>query len=161
MLKQLLICYIAIQQTTQSCKKGCLSCNTSNQCILCDLSSDYYLNTTSNSCDLASTENCVGYNTQGVCTVCGPSHYVNNAKCAAVASEKLLANTNCLVWSTAQNCIGCKTNYLLEGTTCKQVTSPLANCSDHLSQTQCDTCKSGFELSETKTCVALPTASNC
>jgi len=51
MLKQLLVCLIAIQQhTAQICVKGCLSCNTSNECLLCDLTSNYFQKSSSDNC---------------------------------------------------------------------------------------------------------------
>lgn len=62
MLIQLLICLIAIPKpTTQICAKGCLSCNASNECLLCDLISSYAMDVTNLGCKLCNVENCKTY----------------------------------------------------------------------------------------------------
>ncbi len=108
MLKQLLVCYIAIQITIQACTTGCLKCSATNECQLCDNSKFYSLNTATKACTKISIDNCVTMNATGECITCGSSYYLNALKCTVVDTAKQTATPNCAVWSTSQSCSGCQ-----------------------------------------------------
>ena len=159
MIKRLLICLIAIQLTIQTCDKGCLKCDSDNQCLMCDVLSNYKL--VSSKCESVTNANCTLADQDGKCLACDSQYYLNSSNaCVAVESAKLV--TGCVSYDSSQNCLTCQTDKYLNQAACSNVTTAVTNCDVHSSATLCSSCKENFYLSDDKlTCTAYPTISNC
>jgi hypothetical protein len=162
MLKHILLFLTLTNLTFQSCAKGCLRCNESSECLLCDALKFLKLNSTSKACETVDLANCQLMDIQGQCVTCATNYYLQSGKCVQVPTEKLTANPQCSMWASASTCVACNKDYLITGASCVAVTSPIANCGSYTSQTACGTCNSGFQRNANGTaCDALPNISQC
>ncbi len=160
MLKAFIIALLAIAGTRQDCKAGCLKCDTAGNCLVADLTNNYYLNGTT--ATKITLDNCQMITHDGKCSLCDSKYYVDSTtgKCVAVPTANLI--TNCEYYSTATACTICATDYYLSANACVAVETAITNCLYYSGVSSCSYCKDGYLLSlDATTCVAAPTTSNC
>ena len=160
MLKAFIIALIAISGTRQACAAGCLKCNTAGDCLVADITTNYYLNGTT--ATKVTLDNCQQITHDGKCGLCNQNYYVDAAtgKCVAVPTASLISN--CSTYSNATSCTTCATDYYLSANACVAVETKIANCMTYSGAAVCSQCAKDYLLSlDAKSCVAAPTTSNC
>ena len=142
MIKFLAICVMVMGLTVEACDKGCLKCNSKNECVFCDTSNNYYLSGVS--CAVSALTNCFLLNSNGECGQCAANYYidVSTKKCVAVETLKQVAN--CSYYGSAQVCIKCAKNFYIKDTTCAAVVKIVDNCETYSDDGKCVGCASGF-----------------
>lgn len=156
----LLIALILIGFSTQQCTIGCLVCNSLNQCLLCDITTNYFLN--GNTCSLATQTNCLLLAQNGNCISCNAAFYLdpNSQKCLAVTTLNVVSN--CGSYNSGQVCTSCNGNFFIQSGRCALVSTTISNCNFYISNGVCSGCSAGFILSNDFTsCVAIPINNNC
>ena len=160
MTTKLFIALILAGLTLQQCSIGCLKCNNLNQCLLCDATSNYFLN--GNTCSLSTQTNCLVLSLTGGCFQCNVNFYLdlNAQRCLAVSNSSLI--TNCGMYNSGQVCILCTGSFFLQAGRCAAVNSTIANCAIYTAVNYCFSCASGFTTNaDSSACVQLPSTGNC
>ena len=160
MTTKLLLAILLAGLTIQQCTIGCLKCNNLNQCLLCDVTNNYYVN--GNTCTLSTQTNCNVLALNGACVLCNSNFYLdlNSQRCVAVANSSLAAN--CGQYNAAQLCISCTGSFFVAGGQCAAVNATIANCQMYSTANFCTSCASGYVTNaDSSACVALPTTGNC
>ena len=123
---KLILLTLFIGLSYSQCGIGCLICNQSNQCTLCDVTNRYYLKGTT--CAIYTHDNCEVLTMTGECALCKKDTYLDPITniCIPVPVEKKI--DNCEYYSTYLTCSLCATNYYAYYGTCKVVSSATANC---------------------------------
>ena len=146
--------------SVQQCTIGCLKCNSLNQCMLCDITKNYFLN--GNTCALSTQTNCNLLSLNGNCVQCNTNFFldVNSQKCVAVTSTNVVPNCN--FYNSGQVCTACNANFFVAAGRCTAVNSTVANCQFYSANGVCLTCAAGFVLSNDRaTCVTVPSNATC
>ena len=157
---QIIIAILLVGYSTQQCTIGCLVCSTLNQCTLCDITNNYFLN--GNSCVLSTQSNCLLLAQNGNCVVCNNNFYldVNSQKCLSVTTANVVSN--CANYNSGQICTACSGNFFIFGGQCQAVNITISNCNSYLSNGVCSGCVNGFiQSNDFTSCVAVPTNTNC
>jgi len=160
MIKIAIVCVLVLGLTLGQCDKGCLKCNSKNECIFCDISNNYYLSGTK--CLTSTLTNCLKLVSSGGCGVCGPNYYLDSAtkKCVAVDTAK--AVTNCANYGAGQVCVKCSKGFFISSSKCTAITKTVDNCDTYSADGTCAACSSGFMYNAARNaCVANPTTANC
>lgn len=135
-----------VQMNISQCSNGCLSCKSDNTCILCDSTTGYYLD--SATCLLDATGNCLFYEANtatGACLICFNGFYIgDNQKCVKIQDTIDF----CEGYQSEGVCNDCQTGYVVEGSICKKLDDPIANCKRHdpSDLTKCLRCEDNFIL---------------
>lgn len=151
-----MVCKLSLQ----ACDRGCLKCTAQNECVICDVTNNYYLQ--SGSCQVASITNCAALSLNGDCLQCGPSYYLDSAtkRCVAVGTNSTIAN--CQVYATSQTCAVCSQNFYISNGQCVAVTNLIANCNVYQKDGVCTQCNSGYIFNLNRDgCVASPSVQGC
>lgn len=157
---QLLIAILLIGYSTQQCTIGCLRCNTLNQCVLCDITNNYFLN--GNSCSLTTQTNCLLLAQNGNCVSCNNNFYldVNSQRCLSVTTANVVAN--CVTYNSGQVCTSCTGNFFIAAGRCSAVNITITNCNSYIGNGVCAGCSNGFiQSNDFNSCVAIPSNNNC
>ena len=160
MLKAFLLTFLAISATRQACNEGCLKCSASGECLLADISANYYLNGTTATKIIL--DNCHLNGHDGKCVNCYSKYYPDGTtgKCVAVPTANLIAN--CDIYYNATSCMACVTDYYLNANLCVAVETKIANCHYYSGTASCAVCNSNYLLSlDSKSCVVSPNINNC
>ena len=160
MFKTFALSFIFMGLTLQACGQGCLKCNAQNTCIVCDISTYYYLS--NGSCVLTAANNCSIVKMNGDCFACASGYYIDNntKKCVSVPTAKVVAQCN--AYDGSQNCVACNTGFYVSNANCTAVNTTVANCNLYTANGKCGVCATGYIFSVDGTaCVATPAISNC
>ena len=160
MIKFIAVCVLVMSLTLQACDKGCLKCNTKNECLFCDTSNNYYLSGVN--CAVSTLTNCFILNSNGECGQCGANYYLDAStkKCVAVETAKQI--TNCLWYGTGQVCIKCAKNFYIKDSKCVAVVKLVDNCDTYSDDGKCAACSTGFIFNAARDgCVAIPNTAGC
>ena len=119
----------------------------------CTACYDGFFDNSTQSCVVATetVDNCMEYDSDGVCNFCDPGYLMINNVCAEINLP------NCLFPATIRSCATCSPNILNERGSCGTVTCKIQNCR-FCSQTpdafeRCDRCEENFSLDySTNTC---------
>lgn len=123
---------------------NCLSYNSTSVCRTCN--EGFF--TDNGNCTVVNitVPNCLFYTSDGYCRACEPEYFVVGGVCL----NREVAN--CTKYNEA--CEACEGNRYYAGGICVDVTSPLPNCVEYSSETQCRKCAEGFYNSIGE-CVAI------
>jgi len=160
MFKFIAVCVLVMGLTIQQCDKGCLKCNTKNECVFCDTTNNYYLSGTK--CLTSTLTNCLILNLNGDCGQCASNYYLDAStkKCVAVETSKQVAN--CQYYGTAQACIRCVKGYFIKDGKCVAVVKTIDNCEVYSDDGKCAGCASGYLFNAARDgCVASPNVNGC
>lgn len=159
-MKLTLLVILLIGVTNQQCVAGCLKCNPSNACIICDVTNNFYLNGTT--CMKSTVTNCQLISQAGVCVLCNNNYYLNptTSLCVAVPTNNTVAN--CAGYSGTITCLGCLGNYFISAGACAAVNITVSNCASYSANGVCSQCNSGYIFSfNNSLCNAIPSIANC
>lgn len=160
MIKTSIALALLIYKIAAQCTTGCLRCNNNNQCLVCDVSSNYILS--GSTCSVSSQTNCNLLAQNGACVLCNPNYFLdtNSNKCVAVSSSSQIVGCN--VYSNAQMCSTCAGSYYVQSGKCVSVNATVANCQVYAGNGVCGVCGSGYILSgDMANCTATPKNDNC
>ena len=145
MLGRVTIALIIIQITLSKCDKGCLKCSSSDQCLYCDISENYILQ--SGSCDKIEIENCSIINLAGNCVQCEKFYYsdANTGKCIKVLDDDLIPN--CIYYYAKNVCKTCTNGFYASEGRCIAVTTEIDGCEIYNGPNKCEKCVIGSVLS--------------
>jgi hypothetical protein len=144
----------------QICQKGCLSCNSDNQCMGCDISKGFFWS--GYDCWQRTEKGCFLVGPSGECHQCLVNHYLdsNARKCLPVSEAN--SKINCLQFDSNQNCKICISSYYLKDNACVKVTKTVDNCVYYSADGECKSCEKGYlHLKKTKKCVKVSSEANC
>jgi hypothetical protein len=160
MSARVLFAILLLGFSVQQCTIGCLKCNALNQCLLCDITNNYFLN--GNTCSLSTQTNCNLLSLSGNCVQCNTNFYldVNSQKCLSVTSSNVVPNCN--QYNSGQVCVSCTGNFFISAGRCAAVNSTIANCQVYSNNGVCSSCASGYIMSNDMTgCLATPSNNTC
>ena len=167
MLKQLLLLTLILLGIQSACSPGCSKCvknDSEDVCEICDLSRFYYLNN-DGTCEMKTKSNCKipsPSSTSKLCIQCDDEHFYDELAQACVSVPESKKDENCSVYSLVADCLRCKEGHIVENGTCVVPTNVIANCLWQVSEDNCQTCESGFELNVSRTtCISFTTVNNC
>ena len=146
--------------TIQQCTTGCLRCNSKNQCLLCDVTNNFYLVGTT--CQLNQQSNCLIFTQAGTCVSCVNNYYLdsNTKGCLQVAA--LSSVLNCIAYDSLQACVTCAPNFYISLGKCAAVKTTIPFCRMYSNDGVCSLCMPDYTRSATdNTCVALNANLNC
>ena len=160
MIKSLAVFLLVMSLTVQQCDRGCLKCNTKNECVFCDNTNGFFLSL--GKCSQSTLANCSWLAQNGDCLRCAANFYLDfsTKKCVAVETAKLIAN--CSFYSSIQACTLCAKGYFIKDGKCVAVTKTVDNCENYKDDGKCENCASGFLFNATRdACIASPNISGC
>ncbi len=144
MYKKWIIFLFIIRLSLQECQKGCLKCDSSENCEFCDILRFYKLQ--GKECVQVDIENCQSINFDGNCTQCIGDFYLDTSthNCNSLPPSSLVPN--CSFYSSAKNCIRCKTGFYLNESKCKAITKFVSNCEIYEEDGKCSECLRDYAL---------------
>jgi hypothetical protein len=159
MLKIVLLISLSFSASRQICGDGCLKCTPSNECLLCDQLSNYYMS--SFGCRKSNLKNCSILDYGGKCLLCMPNFYKDSTKlCVRVDPMRQIAN--CLIYAASDRCQQCQKGFYSFYQKCLPVLSSINNCELYSGPHSCIQCSNGFAVNPaTYRCVAVPELQTC
>ncbi len=160
MSAKILIAILLVGLSVQQCTIGCLRCNNLNQCLLCDITNNYFL--TGNTCQLTTQTNCAILTMNGNCVQCAANFYldVNSQRCLAVSSTNVVSN--CAQYNSGQVCTQCTGNFFVSAGRCAAVNTTVSNCASYSANGACSNCANGYiSNNDFSGCVAVPSNNTC
>jgi hypothetical protein len=154
------IAMMLVAYTNQACTKGCLVCDKSGACLLCDFTKLYILQ--QGNCATVTVSNCDMIGFTGACASCKTGFYFDSTTSACLTVSNTTAVANCATYSSGQACLGCAPGYYINQGNCLAVNITVANCDYYSANGVCSVCKAGFLWSNDLTSCVAPTAiTNC
>lgn len=158
MIKILLPILLLITGAKTSCALGCRKCNSSNECLFCDIIQGFVLQ--ASACVKIEIEHCFEMTADGKCKICEPGFF------PAFLNEVCLVVTkhidNCKFYSNESVCSVCEPGYNISNTKCVLVPTEITNCTAYNSKNRCSECDSGYiPTTDGLSCVSDPLKSNC
>ena len=160
----ILIAISLITDTTSSCAKGCLKCNTSSKiCQICDFYSGFSLK--SGACEQLDIKDCKVINPiveQTECLQCNDemSFDKNSNECVTIPGDNII--TGCKVYSNTQACLECEDKFYMNSLICSPVDNEIKGCLKYSSKTLCSVCSGNSKLNVVSgNCDSFEGQSNC
>lgn len=160
MIGRVVLITFLVGLSLQQCTIGCLKCNNLNQCVLCDITNQYY--SVGGTCAKSTLTNCKLISLLGACVQCDANFYLDNnaQRCTAVTATNVI--TNCAAYGTTGFCASCTGNFILNNAQCVAVNVTIANCAAYSANGVCSMCATGFQLSnDFASCVSINSNANC
>jgi hypothetical protein len=150
-----------IQSNFQSCREGCLRCQTDKSvCLFCDTSKNYFLK--DNSCALSTESTCMIYHQDGKCQQCNVNHYIDPNTFKCLQTSEVNKQINCALFGANQVCLQCNPGFYPDGKICSKVVNQIGNCLFYYADGACKICNRGFVLSASgSSCVSTSKTPNC
>lgn len=146
MIKSLLIASLLLRFSTQQCGFGCLVCNTSNKCLACDTSSNFFLS--GSACVYYKFDDCQMITNSGNCLVCAQGHYFNPQTQLCLKVSLNLVVPNCVQYDMNKVCVLCDKGFYPYYGKCLPVSIAVANCLVYADNGVCRQCQPGFIFSQ-------------
>lgn len=142
MIIEIIVTFLTFAFSKQQCNIGCLVCTTTNNCLLCDFTNSFYLNSTT--CTSKKISGCQIANPIGGCLACEAGFYfdLTTKVCLRVSTSFLTAN--CTYYSPSQICTTCQSGFFFQRGVCVAVTNITSNCVAYSSNGICSQCSSEF-----------------
>ena len=147
-----------INLSISECTKGCLKCNSNDNCEICDFVNFYKLE--KNSCTEVEIPNCEIINFEGKCIQCFSNFYLDsqNKNCLAIKNPI----ENCKIYLSEGQCLRCGINYYLKEKRCILSGELINNCEIYKEEGICFECAYKFILAESgKKCILGQAEQNC
>lgn len=160
MTLKILILVIFVGKALLNCNPGCLKCSSTNNCIFCDASRNYYISGVS--CILSIQASCNFIAQNGNCVQCNKNFFIdqNSQKCIQVTNTSVIAN--CQSYQLNQACLVCAPPYYLSNNLCTISNVTISNCAVYSANGICSQCNTGYIFSnDFSSCQAIPTSINC
>ena len=132
MIKLLALCFLAMQISSEFCKKGCLSCmknvstDTTKECKICD--TGYYLK--DKECHVTDLPNCLSVSQAGTCLQCKGGYHIDTSTQKCVEVENKIDNCK---YYNATGCSSCEKDFIINNSACSKVTTPINKCASYSS----------------------------
>ena len=145
------------------CGSGCLRCDLNGDCLYCDLSQYYFLNSFNN-CVQNELKNCLKTTPNGICLLCDVNFYLDTVKNECIQMPMANRINRCLYYSDLFNCSQCEEFFYVKNNVCVEVQKNILNCIKYKSddQTICLICKEGWIAShDGASCKEVVPIDNC
>ena len=145
------------------CGTGCLRCNQDGDCLLCDQSRYYFLNSFSN-CVLNEIPNCLKTTIDGTCLLCDINFYLDTVQNECIQMPMANRINRCLYYSDLFNCAQCEEFFFVSDNACREVKKNILNCIKYRANDEkvCLICKEGFVVShDGSSCIETVKIENC
>ena len=160
MRKQILLAILLFGLSMQQCSIGCQVCSSTNACLLCDITNNYFL--ANSTCFISSLSNCRVLSQSGICAVCNNGYFPDPVTLTCVAVPSTAVIPNCQTYGASQACILCKSGFYISGSQCVAVNTTVSNCNVYSRNGVCTQCNSGYILNfNLGSCITIPTNLNC
>lgn len=151
------------QHTISKCGTGCLRCDKNGDCLLCDQSRYYFLNSFLN-CVLQEIPNCLQATKTGTCLLCDIDHYLDTVLNQCVKMPMANKINRCLYYSDLFNCEQCEEFFYVKDSKCVEVEKNIVNCIKYRANNSeiCLMCKEGWVAShDGSNCIEVVPIDNC
>lgn len=162
MLKYLSLLTTLFHLLTPECLEGCLKCNTRDECLFCDGTSNYILDGLT--CKKIQLSNCLTINIAGNCLTCDENYYLDKQTYKCVNIEESNQIENCLAYEGAKECSVCMKDFIIDNSVCKAVEKAIEGCEmvDAADSSKCSACGIEYILAlDKKSCVKISDIQNC
>jgi hypothetical protein len=161
MVKSFILLALLTAVAYSDCSLGCLACQGTSQCRLCDPYSGFHINGTA--CLKTSVLGCQSVDEAGKCLTClGANFFLDPSTKLCVLMETTKIVPWCLTHNADATCALCQSDYYLATpTSCVQINSPIKNCAAHKTSTACQTCAAGYQLSKDMASCSVPATKDC
>lgn len=144
----------------QQCSIGCQVCSSTNTCLLCDITNNYFL--ANNTCFISTLSNCKVLAQNGNCAVCNSGFYPDPVTLTCLAVPTAGVVTNCQTYGSNQACVLCQSGFYISLAKCVAVNVTVANCNTYSANGVCVQCNSGYILNyNLGSCITIPTNLDC
>ena len=157
-LTQLIALFMILWSFTSKCNEGCLVCNASDNCSVCDIALGFVLE--GNTCVKHEIANCDIPRALTTCYRCAAGHYLTHEGECKFTSVVV---KNCEHYSEDGECSICQKGYYLSSNQCKAVTKTISDCIDYETDGKCSRCFYNLLSTDQTSCYEPPfeTDFNC
>lgn len=142
------------------CNKGCLRCDSGENCILSDVFNNFTLK--DSRAYQVNRPFCVKIDLYGICLECRNNFFIDNSTNSCVDVPKSKLQANCLLYSPEIVCIKCGNHTYNKGGKCLDIDKIIKGCLIYSSNLLCLECDSSYVTSfDRSACVTKPNIANC